>query len=127
MTVYTLKLGKWVEIEFELGNEPNMGMSESLAAHGYHQALGSNEEHSDVDGGGVQLFTNSSGAIQQHYIEAIGSNGAVLFAAVATGAVHLMETLRELQPLLALVALEQSYCQRIADQVNAEFAGKARK
>jgi len=123
MTVYTLKAGKWVEVEFEPDSFDD-GAYESLAAHGYEQELGSGAVDSDLMCGGAHVHVNHTTG--SHFIEVYGATGQRLFAAVADNPLHCMETLQAMQPWLALAAMEQRHGMYAMEQAKREMSNQAK-
>lgn len=88
-------------IDFENGND----VAEAISNTGYYPEISSNLEGDSI-GATVTIYGTSKSNLPAYYIDIMGQNtGIATF--VARDFLSLLETLKQLQPILSMIGLDQ--------------------
>lgn len=97
---------------------PDIGsVDESIAKANYHQEISSYD--GDSTGATVQVYATDDETKPRFFIDIMGMNCGIA-SLVARDFPSLVETLRQVHPLLTLIGLDQFNSARISDQIRRE-------
>ncbi len=99
------------------------GVEESIAKANYHKEISSYED--DSDGAFVQVYETNDKNKPKFYIQIMGINSDIA-TLVARDFPALIETLRQIHPLLTLIGLDQFKSARESEQLRRKKSNNKR-
>lgn len=106
--------GSFTEVDDPTFDEDIGGVDEAIAKAGYTIQFSSDGENED--GGFIRLYTTDAADKPRYFIDIMGLTEGIA-TLVARDFPSLIETLRQIHPLIGLVRLDQFATARVVDQL----------
>lgn len=114
----------FVQVDDPIDSQEGANYHECISKAGYRAEIASDEINGN--GASVTLYVTEDKNKPEFYIDIMGQNSGIANL-VARDFPSLVETLRQIGPLLTLTHLDQFYTARVSDQIDREERARAKQ